>query len=485
LSRQVVKQPDRDRSANAVEAQHRPYQWAFSRTSEASLISGNRVRLLLDGEQNYPAWQQAITSAQRTVHFEMYMIRSDPAGHAMADLLIAKAAEGVQVRLLYDWWGALGVTGWRFWHRLRSRGVQVRCCNPLRLHNAFASASRDHRKLLTVDGKVGFVSGLCVGQDWLGFPERSIEPWRDTGVELRGPAVADLERAFADIWALNGEPLSVDEIPQRKDLPAAGSHAVRVIPSSPESTGLLRLDLLWAAIARKRLWLADAYFMGTPSYHGALRSAAKAGVDVRLLVPSASNMRLIAAFSRTQYRPLLEAGVRVFEWNGPMMHAKTAVVDGVWSRVGSTNLNVASWIVNWELDVCVEDRGFAQEMEATYRRDLENATEMVLSPRRRIELAGKRGAAGPAGRRAASGSASRAAAAVLQIGTRFGATLTQRAIITDEARAFAGFGVLSLLIAAVVFKWPKVLSYSAAFVTCYLGVSLLARAYRLWRQKTR
>jgi phosphatidylserine/phosphatidylglycerophosphate/cardiolipin synthase-like enzyme len=143
-----------------------------------------------------------------------------------------------------------------------------------------------HAKTAVVDGKVGFVSGLCVAQDWLGFPERGIEPWRDTGVELRGPAVADLERAFGDIWALNGKPLSEEEIPQRKDLPPLGSHTVRVIPSSPESTGLLRLDLLWAAIARKHLWLADAYFIGTPAYIGALCSAAKAGVDVRLLVPT-------------------------------------------------------------------------------------------------------------------------------------------------------------------------------------------------------
>ncbi len=174
--------------------------------------------------------------------------------------------------------------------------------------------------------------------------------------------------------------------------------------------------------------------------------------------------------------------MRVFEWNGPMMHAKTAVVDGVWSRVGSTNLNVASWIVNWELDVCVEDSDFGQEMEAVYRRDLDHATEMVLNPRRRVQPSGEHR---PAGRRAASGSAGRAAAAALQIGTSFGSTLTQRAIITGEARAFAVFGILSLMIAAVVFKWPKVLSYAAAIGTGYVGVSLLARAYRLWRKKTR
>ena len=206
MSREVSKKPDSDHSSDVVEARHLLWERAFSRTAGAELITGNRVRLLLDGEQNYPAWQQAIASAKRTVHFETYMLRNDPAGVAMADLLIAKAAEGVQVRLLYDWFGSLGVTGWRFWHRLRSGGVETRCSNPLRLHHALASSSRDHRKLLTVDGEVGFVSGLCVAQDWLGFPERGIEPWRDTGVELRGPAVADLKRAFANIWSLNGDP---------------------------------------------------------------------------------------------------------------------------------------------------------------------------------------------------------------------------------------------------------------------------------------
>jgi cardiolipin synthase len=456
---------------------------AFSRTAGAPLITGNRVRLLLDAEQNYPAWQEAIESAKRTVHLEMYILRDDSAGRAMADLLIARAQDGIRVRVLYDWLGAFGGTGRRFWSRLRSRGVEVRCCNPPRLHDVLAWFSRDHRKVLTVDSRVGFVSGLCIGQEWWGWPERGVEPWRDTGVEIRGPAVADIERAFAAVWAREGEPLDEKEIRRREDLAPVGTQALRVVATSPETTGLFRLDLLWAAIARQRLWIADAYFMGTPAYVGALRAAARSGVDVRLLVPSASDVRSIAAFSRTQYRPLLEAGLRVFEWNGPMMHAKTAVVDGLRSRVGSTNLNVASWIENWEIDVCVEDAGFGQEMEAAYRRDLERSTEMVLNPGRRVRLASDRGRR-PRGARAVPGSAGRAAAAALHMGTSLGAALTQRGIVAEEARAFAGFGVFFLLFAAIVFWWPRVLSYAAAIAAGYVGIALLVRAWRLWRGKT-
>jgi cardiolipin synthase len=457
---------------------------AFSRTAGAPLITGNSVRLLLDAEQNYPAWRKAIESAERTIHLEMYILHDDPAGRAMADLLVARAQDGIQVRVLYDWLGAFGRTGRRFWNHLRSRGGEVRCCNAPRLDDVLAWFSRDHRKVLTVDGTVGFVSGLCIGQDWCGWPERGVEPWRDTGVEIRGPAVADLEQAFADVWAREGEPLDEEEVPRREDLAPAGGQALRVIASSPDTTGLFRLDLLWAAIARQRLWLADAYFMGTPSYVGALRAAARSGVDVRLLVPGASDVRTIAAFSRTQYRALIEAGVRVFEWNGSMMHAKTAVVDGVRSRVGSTNLNVASWIENWEIDVCVEDAGFGREMEAAYRDDLELSTEIVLHPGRRVRLAGERRRR-PRARRAAPGSAGRAAAAALHVGTSLGTALTQRGVAAAEARAYAGFGIFCLLFAAVVFWWPRVLSYTAAVAAGYVGIGLLVRAWRLRRGKKR
>ena len=173
-------------------------------------------------------------------------------------------------------------------------------------------------------------------------------------------------------------------MPARESIPEEGDTPVRVIATEPNTVGLYRLEQLVAAGAREYLWLTDAYFVGTNMYVQALRAAAQDGVDVRLLVPSASDIPVVSALSRANYRALLEAGVRVFEWNGPMIHAKTSVVDGQWARVGSTNLNVASWMGNWELDVTIEDEGFAKQMEDMYCRDLEHSTEIVISRRRRV-----------------------------------------------------------------------------------------------------
>jgi cardiolipin synthase len=414
----------------------------------------------------------------------MYIVRDDAAGRPFADLLVRKAREGVKVRLLYDWLGALGKTPARFWGRLREAGVEVRCWNAPRLDSPLAWTRRDHRKMISVDGEVAFVSGLCIGQDWLGHPARAVPPWRDTGVAIRGPAVADVERAFAEIWAGEGEPLPADDVPRREDVAAAGEQALRVIATSPETTGLLRLDLLWAAIARRRLWLADAYFVGTPAYLGALQGAARAGVDVRLLVPSASDIELLATFSRTQYRLLLESGVRVFEWDGPMMHAKTAVVDTQWARVGSTNLNMASWVGNWELDVCVDDAEFCERMEAAYRRDLERSTEIVLEQGRRVQPSSEREPAARV-RRVAPGSAGRAAAAALELGGRMGAAITQRALAPAEARSLASIGLLMLVVTVLSVATPRVVSVPVGLFLGWIGVALLARSRRLRRQQRR
>ena len=183
----------------------------FSRASGAQLREGNCVRLLKDASGNYPAWLAAIRAARRTIHVEMYIVHEDEQGRLFADALIEKAREGVRVRLLYDWMGGFGKTSRAFWQRLRAGGVEVRAYNPPRFDSPFGWVSRDHRKMITVDRTVGFVTGLCVGQAWVGDPARGREPWRDTGVEVRGPAVADLEDAFADDWAAAGEPLGDDD----------------------------------------------------------------------------------------------------------------------------------------------------------------------------------------------------------------------------------------------------------------------------------
>lgn len=220
--------------------------------------------------------------------------------------------------------------------------------------------------MVAVDGLVGFVSGLCASRKWTGDAVRGIGPWRDTGIEIRGPAVADIERAFAQMWAETGMPIPEGELLDAGMDAAAGDAALRVMATIPNIAWLYRLDQLIAAMARETLWLTDAYFVGVAPYVQALRAAALDGVDVRLLVPGASDLPGLSALSRSGYRPLLEAGIRAFEWSGVMLHAKTAVADCRWARVGSSNLNIASWMGNFELDIAVEDRTVAAAMQDMY-----------------------------------------------------------------------------------------------------------------------
>jgi phosphatidylserine/phosphatidylglycerophosphate/cardiolipin synthase-like enzyme len=208
---------------------------AFARAAGAPLVAGNSIRILKDAEQNYPAWLEAINTAERTIHFESYIIHADETGHKFVETLAAKAREGVRVRLIYDWMGALGYASGRFRRGLRQAGVEVRCFNPPRFDSPLGWLSRDHRKVIVVDGMRAFVTGLCVGQRWVGYPERGIEPWRDTGVELRGPAVADVESAFAQSWAdAGGAPIPLDELSDKSLLPPAGD-VIRDVPQRPRA----------------------------------------------------------------------------------------------------------------------------------------------------------------------------------------------------------------------------------------------------------
>ena len=456
---------------------------AFSRTAGAPLVHGNRIRLLRDARENYPAWLDAIRGARRHVHFEMYFIEEDASGREFANALTGKAREGVAVRLVYDWLGGFRRASRRFWNALRDAGVEVRCYNPPALDSPLGWLSRDHRKMLAVDGEIGFITGLCIADAWAGYPARGIEPWRDTGIEIRGPALAELERAFATTWASCGEPMRESE---GIIAPPAGDVSLRIVASAPATAGMLRLDQLVAALARSRLWLADAYYAGMPSYVQALRAAAQDGVDVRLLLPHSSDIALLRPLSRAGYRPLLEAGVRIFEWNGTMMHAKTGVADSHWARVGSTNLNIASWFGNLELDAVIEDDAFAHRMEEMYLEDLRNATEVVLDRRRRHRISAP---GEPRHARAASsgaGSASGAAAGALRIGNAIGAAFTGRRLLGPiEARLCAATGVVLLVLAAVFALFPEALAFPLAALGAWAGVALLYRGYTVHRRQQR
>jgi cardiolipin synthase len=361
--------------------------------------------------------------------------------------------------------------------------VDVRRFNPLRLDSPFGWISRDHRKLITVDGRVAFVAGLCVGELWAGIPEKKIDPWRDTGVEIMGPAVADLERSFADTWASTGPALDSREIPSGDDLQADGNVSLRIVAGVPNTGGVYRIDQLFATLAQRSIWLSDAYFVGTGAYIQALQGAARSGVDVRLLIPGSNNLPVLRAISRAGLRPLLEAGVRVFEWDGSMMHAKTAVVDGQWSRVGSTNLNLSSWLGNRELDILVEDEEFARQMEEMYLEDLSQSTEIVLSKRRRHPSPSVKPPAGQFSKKR-SGGASRTVAGVLRLGQSVGAAVTNRrelgpaeAVIMVWGAAFVA--VVAAVVAALAILWPWAVAAPLGLIGFWITVSLLIRAYQL------
>ena len=456
---------------------------AFSRAAGAQLVAGNRVQLLINAAQNYPAWLAAIASARHHVHFESYIIHEDSAGMEFADALIAKAQERVRVRLVYDWMGGFGKTSRKFWNRLRAGGVEVRCYNPPRFDSPLGWLSRDHRKMLAVDGEVGFISGLCVGRMWVGEPEKHIDPWRDTGVEVHGPAVADIERAFAELWAMMGPPIPDDEVTGTVEDSVAGDVSLRIVATIPASGGLFRLDQLVAAIARERLWLTDAYYAGTTSYVQALRAAARDGVDVRLMVPNATDIPLLRPLSRSGYRPLLESGVRIFEWNGTMIHAKTAVADRRWARVGSTNLNIASWLGNCELDAVIENDEFARKMEEQYLADLSNATEVVLDAWRRVSAPGEPRHRVPAAT-SGGGSSGRAAAGAIRIGNAVGAAFTNRRVLQPvEARVILIAGLLLFAIAALIYFFPRAAGYPLTAIFCWIGMALVYRAWNLHRNR--
>ena len=461
---------------------------AFSRAAGAAPSYGNDVKLLLDSRENYPAWLAAIAGARHRILFESYMVESDEIGHEFAEALMQKARDGVRVCVLYDWLGSGGSRS--FWGDLRNAGIEVLCFNPPRIESPLGWLSRDHRKMIAIDGTIGFVSGLCISKQWVGDPARRLEPWRDTGVVIYGPAVVDLERAFMPLWhAAGGSPLEVSVIdPAMLAHVPHGQMRVRVIANAPSSAGTYRVDLLIASVAKKHLWLTDAYFVATAAYTQALRAAASDGVDVRLLVPGASDIPAISPLSRSGYRALLEAGVRVFEWNGTMLHAKCAVADGLWSRIGSTNLNFASWMSNYELDVAVEDRAFAELMAAQYERDLTHATEIVLTPRNRVRRTRTRRQIGiesgvPVARRAISGSAGRAAAGAVSVGSALGAALTNRRQLGPaEAGLLAKMAALVLALAAVAIVWPRILAWPLAVFAAWLGIAWAVKAFVIWRR---
>lgn len=486
---------------------------ALDRSTGAALIEGNQVELLRDGPTVFASWLRDIAKAQRYILFENYIINHDQCGTLIAEALCERARAGVQVRLLYDWLGCLG-TSRRLWRRLRAAGVDVRAFNVGSLADPIRGFRRDHRKSMVVDGVIGHVGGLCVGDAWAGSLIRGVPPWRDTAVRIAGPAAAALCPAFNETWSLAGPPLQHDELNPAL-AGGEGDMPVRVVAGSPGRSRTYRSLHLLLSCATRRLWITDAYFLTPPSLYEALLAAARDGVDVRVLVPGRSDLPWVSFFSRAGFVGLLNAGVHIYEWDGPMLHAKTAVIDGRYSRVGSSNLNLASLLTNWELDVLVECPRFAVRMEEMFLQDLANASElmlrtravafrgriqrvvpvlevaapplgeaavaeapMVLQPRKASQRAALRRARGallsPGGR--AGAAVARASAALLGVALR--RQIEQSAWVVSLVMA------LTLVTIGALGLWrPQVLGSLVGGILLWLGVGALRHAIGQWRRR--
>lgn len=349
----------------------------MNRAAGGRPIPGNRVALLIDGSDTYGAMLDTIASARRWVHFENYIIRSDAAGWRFAERLAERARAGVQVRVLYDWLGSIATSA-RLWRFLRAAGAEVRAFHPPRVLDVLTNFSRNHRKLVVADGARAVIGGLCIGCEWTGEGKSARPPWRDTAVEIEGPAAAVLDQAFGATWVVAGGTIPQDQV--AGSVTPQGEAEVRVVMGEPGRERTYRVVELLAAGAIDRLWITDAYMVAPPRIFQSLLDAARDGVDVRLLVPGASDLPLIRDLSRIGYRDLLRSGVRIFEWDGPMLHAKTLVTDGRWVRVGSSNLNPSSLSGNYELDVLVADAELAEAMDLQFRRDIARSREVRRRP---------------------------------------------------------------------------------------------------------
>ncbi|HET8836864.1 MAG TPA: phospholipase D-like domain-containing protein [Gemmatimonadales bacterium] len=446
---------------------------AINRAAGGRPIPGNDVELLIDGPCAYDAMLDVIANATRWIHFENYIIRADAAGRRFADLLARRAREGVRVRVLYDGLGSWS-TPRKYWRVLRDAGVEVRAFRPLSPIDLVSNFSRNHRKLVVGDGSRAVIGGLCIGCEWTGEDSADGSPWRDTAVEIRGPAAAVLDQAFGRTWGIAGGVVADDHVAGR--VTPQGSAEVRVISGEPGRERTYRVIELLAAGSSSRLWITDAYLVAPPRLFQALRDAAKDGVDVRLLVPGSSDLPLVRNLSRIGYRELLRSGVRIYEWDGPMLHAKTIVADGRWSRVGSSNLNPSSLLGNWELDVLVEDSSLAEAMERQFRLDVARSREVIRRPARGPQ---RLSAALPTVLRREAPEVAARLHQPTSRERRRRAALAMRALMANARRSiFLPLSAILISLGALFFALPRFTAYVFGALCGWLALSAWREAFR-------
>jgi cardiolipin synthase len=347
----------------------------LSRLADSPARGATEVRVLRDGAEAFPAMLEAISGARQRVRFENFIFAADATGRSFADALAGAARRGVDVRVLYDPIGTMMVKGGSIAAVLQRTGVTVRPFRPL---SPFAPWSwlrlrhRDHRKTLTVDGETAFVGGLCISDNW-SPSEKGGRGWRDTALRARGAIAMDVERAFQKMWESSDAPPLTTTSESGETRPA-----VAILAEDLPGAGRVASIYEWLArSSRESLEITDAYMVAPPPVLDALEDAARRGVAVRMLLPGRNNHPVAGAAARWVYERLLSAGVSIFEWEGVMIHAKTAVADGRIVLVGSSNLDPLSMRLNFELNLAVLDDGTGQTMRRMFERDLTEARPVL------------------------------------------------------------------------------------------------------------
>lgn len=365
------------------------------------LVLGNKLTLLQNGPETYEAMFTAIRNAQDHINLETYIFGDDEVGRQFAELLLERQAAGIQVNIIYDSVGGM-MTPETFFERLRAGGIHVLEFNPVnpltKNRKTWLLNNRDHRKQLIIDGRIAFVGGINISETYASAPStrRAREErirmaaaaehggWRDTHIRLEGPVVAQFQQLFLDTWAQQaGQALRpANHFPE---LIAEGDEVVRAIGSSPDDDySLIYLTLLSAiSHAELEVHMTIAYFAPDPQLLDALRDAAKRGVDVKLILPGQTDSWAIFHLGRSYYTKLLRSGVQIYERSGAVMHAKSASIDGVWSTIGSTNMDWRSFLYNAEVNAVILGVNFAAEMGAMFAEDLAESEQILLEEWRR------------------------------------------------------------------------------------------------------
>ena len=355
--------------------------------TESPLTKGNKVTLLADGQATYAAMFKVLQNSKNHINLESYIIEDDETGRKFADLLLQKQAHGVQVNLIYDSVGSMNTPA-SFFQRLRDGGIQVvgfNPVNPLKAREEWGLTHRDHRKILIADGKVAIIGGINISEVYSSTPlkrkqnKKAPIRWRDTDIQIEGPAVAEFQKLFLDTWLKQKGP-KLSERNYFPDLKEAGNALVRVIGSTPGETNRIPFVVYVSAItfAEHSIHMTNSYFVPDDQILNALKDSAARGVDVKIILPGTTDSQVVLYAQRYYYSELLKSGVKLYEHSTSLLHAKTAVVDKVWSTVGSTNMDFLSLLNNDEVNAVILSREFAVEMEKMFVGDLADSRQIQL-----------------------------------------------------------------------------------------------------------